>query len=212
MIIDQISEIVNFPDPFWLEHGEQIRTIREVLETPKTRVGEEILKSVFDQPVFMVYNRLHPIFSSLVTLAEYDEIGKAEGKSYFSESLNQRIILKAMKLLIEDKIKFPYSEEEKKKYEDYRKFFEGVTLRLGQLDKQIQTDQRPPNFVNSLAIIISQETTKLKGVENFGINMEGARKKIADYLPQLAQIDDGGILSEIKARLERPLVGQPQNK
>jgi hypothetical protein len=212
MIIDQISEIVNFPDPFWLEHGEQIRTIREVLETPKTRVGEEILKSVFDQPVFMVYNRLHPIFSSLVTLAEYDEIGKAEGKSYFSEPLNQRMILKAIKLLIEDKIKFPYSEEEKKKYEDYRKFFEGVTLRLGQLDKQIQTDQRPPNFVNSLAIIISQETTKLKGVENFGINMEGARKKIADYLPQLAQIDDGGILSEIKARLERPLVGQPQDK
>ena len=117
-----------------------------------------------------------------------------------------------MKLLIEDKIKFPYSEEEKKKYEDYREFFEGVTLRLGQLDEQIQTGQRPPNFVNSLAIIISQETTKLKGVKNFGINMEGARKKIADYLPQLAQIDDGGILSEIKARLERPLVGQPQNK
>ena len=212
MIIDQISEIVNFPDPFWLEHGEQIRTIREVLETPKTRVGEEILKSVFDQPVFMVYNRLHPIFSLLVTLAEYDEIGKAEGKSYFSEPLNQRIILKAMKLLIEDKIKLPYSEEEKKKYEDYREFFEGVTLRSGQLDEQIQTGQRPPNFVNSLAIIISQETTKLKGVENFGINMEGARKKIADYLPQLAQIDDGGILSEIKARLERPLIGQPQDK
>ena len=89
MIIDQISEIVNFPDPFWLEHGEQIRTIREVLETPKTRVGGEILRSVFDQPVFMVYNRLHPIFSSLVTLAEYDEIGKAEGRSYFSEPLNQ---------------------------------------------------------------------------------------------------------------------------
>ena len=182
------------------------------METPKTRVGEEILKSVFDQPVFMVYNRLHPIFSSLVTLAEYDEIGKAEGKSYFSEPLNQRIILKAMKLLIEDKIKLPYSEEEKKKYEDYREFFEGVTLRSGQLDEQIQTGQRPPNFVNSLAIIISQETTKLKGVENFGINMEGVRKKIADYLPQLAQIDDGGILSEIKARLERPLIGQPQDK
>ena len=187
MVIDQISEIVNFPDPFWLEHGEQIRTIREVLETPKTRVGEEILKSVSVKPVFMVYNRLHPIFSSLVTLTEYDEIGKAEGKSYFSEPLNQRIILKAMKLLIEDKIKFPYSEEEKKKYEDYREFFEGVALRLDQLDKQIQTGQRPPTFANSLAIIISQETTKLKGVENFGINMEGVRKKIADYLPQLAQ-------------------------
>ncbi len=212
MAIDQISEIVDFPDPFWLEHGEQIRTIREVLETPKTRVGEEILKSVFDKPVFIVYNRLHPIFSSLVTLAEYDEIGKAGGKSYFSEPLNQRMILKAMKLLIEDKIKFPYSEGEKKKYEDYREFFEGVTLRLGQLDKQIQTGQRPPTFANSLAIIISQETTKLKGVENFGINMEGVRKKIADYLPQLAQIDDGGILSEIKAQLERPLVDQPQDK
>lgn len=214
MAIDQISEIVDFPDPFWLEHGEQIRAIRKVLETPKTRVGEEILKSVYDKPVFMVYNRLHPIFSSLVTLAEYDEIGKAEGKSYFSGSLNQIIILKAMKLLIEDKIKLPYSEEEKKKYEDYREFFEGVTLRLDQFDKQIQTGQRPPNFANSLAIIISQETTKLKGVENFDIDidMEGVRKKIADYLPQLAQIDDGAILCEIKAQLERPLVGQPQDK
>lgn len=119
-----------------------------------------------------------------------------------------------MKLLIEDKIKLPYSEEEKKKYEDYREFFEGVTLRLDQFDKQIQTGQRPPNFANSLAIIISQETTKLKGVENFDIDidMEGVRKKIADYLPQLAQIDDGAILCEIKAQLERPLVGQPQDK
>jgi len=45
MVIDQISETVNFPDPFWLEHGEQIRIIREVLETPKTRVGEEMTKS-----------------------------------------------------------------------------------------------------------------------------------------------------------------------
>lgn len=206
MTIDQIPEIINFPDSFWLEHGERIRTIRSVIESPKTRVGEEIQKNALNIPVFVVYNRLHPILSSLITLAEYDEIVKVEGKNYFSEPLNQRMVLRAIKLLVEDDIKFPYFGEEKRKYEDYRRFFEGVLSRLGQLDKQIQAGKKLPNVVNSLAMIISQETTKLKGVENFDINMERVRKKIADYLPQLAQIDDGKILSEIKDRLERALV------
>jgi len=206
MTVDQIPESTNFLDPFWLEHGERIRTVRKVIEAPKTRVGEEIQKNAFSNPVFVVYNRLHPIFSSLVTLAEYDEIGKAEGKSYFSEPTNQGIVLRAIKLLVEDSIKFPYPGEEKKKYEDYHKFFEGALSRLGQLDKQIQAGQKPPNFVNSLVMIISQETSKLRGVEDFSIKIEKIRERIADYLPQLAQVDNGKLLSGIQAQLEMPLV------
>lgn len=209
MVIDRISEIVDFPDPLWLEHGEQIRTVSKILQAPQTRAGEDMLKDVFNNPAVVVYNRLHPILASLITLAEYDEIGKHEGGSYFSEPINQRIVIKAIKLLVEDDIKFSYLWAEERKYEDYRRFFEGTLLRLGQLDKQIQAGQKLPNFVNSLAMIISQETTKLKGVESFVINMEGFRKGIADYLPQLAQIDDGKILSEIKAQLEGSLVCQP---
>jgi len=211
MTIDTKPEFVNFPDSFWLEHGEQIRTVRRVIDSPKTWAGEEIQKNALDNPVFMVYNRLHPIFSSLVTLIEYDEIGKAERKSYFSEPLNQEIILRAVKLLIEDKIKFPYSGEGKN-YDDYRQLFEGTLLRLGQVEKQIQAGQKFPNFVNSLVMIVSQETLKLKGVNNFGVDIAGVRKEIADYLPQLAQIDEGRVLLEIKAQLEGPLVGQPQDR
>lgn len=206
MVVDQRPESANFLDPFWLEHGKRIRTVRKVIEAPKTAVGEEIQKNAFSNPIFVVYNRLQPIFSSLVTLAEYDEIGKAEGKSYFSEPTNQGIVLRAIKLLVEDSIKFPYPGEEKKKYEDYHNFFEGAFSRLGQLDKQIQAGQKLPNFVNSLVIIISQETSNLKGVEDFGMKIERIRERIADYLPQLAQIDNGKLLSEIQAQLEMPLV------
>ena len=205
--LDQIPESTNFLDPFWLEHGERIRTVRKVIEAPKTRVGEEIQKNLFSSPIFVVYKRLHPIFSSLVTLVEYDEIGKAEGKSYFSGPTNQGIVLRAIKLLVEDSIKFPYPGEEKKKYEDYHKFFEGALFRLGQLDKQIQAGQKLPNFVNSLAMIISQETSKLKGVEDFSMKINRVRERIADYLPQLAQIDNGELLSGIQAQLEMPLAG-----
>lgn len=209
MVIDRISEIVDFPDPLWLEHGEQIRTVSKVLQAPQTRAGEDMLKDVFNNPVVVVYNRLHPILASLITLAEYDEIGKYEEESYFSEPIKQRIVIRAIKLLVEDDIKFSYLWAEEREYEDYRRFFEGTLLRLGQLDKQIQAGLKLPNFVNSLAMIISQETTKLKGVESFVINMEGFRKGIADYLPQLAQIDDGKILLEIKAQLEGSLICQP---
>jgi len=212
MAVDQIPESTNFPDSFWLEHGEQIRTVSKVIEAPKTRVGEEIQKNLFNNPIFMVYKRLHPIFSSLVTLVEYDEIGKAEGKSYFSEPTNQGIVLRAIKLLVEDSIKFPYSGEEKKKYEDYHKFFGGALSRLGQLDKQIQAGQKLPNFVNSLVMIISQETSKLKGLEDFGMKQVGMkieriRERIADYLPQLAQVNNGELLSGIQDQLEMPLAG-----
>ena len=206
MAVGQVTESGNFPDPFWFEHGEQIRAVRKVIEAPKTEVGEEILKNAFNIPFFVVYNRLHPILSSLVTLVEYDEIGKTEGKSYFSEPTNQGIVLRAIKLLVEDSIKFPSFGEEKKKYEDYHKFFEGALSRLGQLDKQIQAGQTPPNFVSSLVMIISQEISKLKGVEEFGIKTEKIRERIADYLPQLAQIDNGKILSGIQAQLEMPLI------
>lgn len=212
MAVDQIPESTNFLDPFWLEHGEQIRTVSKVIEVPKTLVGEEIQKNLSNNPIFMVYKRLYPIFSSLVTLVEYDEIGKAEGKSYFSEPTNQGIVLRAIKLLVEDSIKFPYHGEEKKKYEDYHKFFEEALSRLGQLDKQIQAGQKLPNFVNSLVMIISQKTSKLKGVEDFGMKIERIREKIADYLPQLAQIDNGELLSGIQAQLEIPLESSHRDK
>lgn len=206
MAVGQVTESGNFPDPFWLEHGEQIRTVRKVIEAPKTEVGKEVLKDALNIPFFVVYNRLHLIFSSLISLVEYDEIGKAEGESYFSEPTNQRMVLKAIKLLVEDSVKFPYFKEEKKTYEDYRPFFEGTLSRLGQLEEQIQAGQKPPNFINSLIVIVSQQTGKLKGVENFGIKIEKIREKIAAYLPQLAQVDNGETLAEIQAQLETPLV------
>ena len=55
-------------------------------------------------------------------------------------------------------------------------------------------------------MIISQETSKLKGVEDFGMKIERIRERIADYLPQLAQVDNGKLLSGIQAQLEMPLV------
>jgi len=212
MVVDQFTEETNFPDPFWLEYGEKIRAVREAIEAPKSRVGEQIAKGAFNNPVFIVYNRLSPIFASLIALVEYDEIGKAEGKDYFSVPTNQIIILKAFKLLVEDEVKFPYPEEEKKKYEDYRRFFEEILERLSELERQINNGQRFPNLVNSLGIVITQESGKLRGVSGFNIKMDEIRGKVRNYLPQLREIEGGKIFSEIKERIEGNLVNTPLSK
>lgn len=88
-------------DSFWLEYGEKIRQVRQIIESPKTSAGEEIKKNVLNYPIFRVYTRLSPIFDCLVTLIEYDEIGKKEGLNYFSQPENQRIVLKALGMLVE---------------------------------------------------------------------------------------------------------------
>lgn len=210
MTVSQNPESSSFIDPFWLEHREQIWQMRKAFEAPKTRVGEERLSDALNNPVLMVYHQLGPIFGSLVALLEYDEISKKEGKGYFSEPINQRMALKAFGVLVEDKIKIPCSPEEKKQYGDYRAFFEGVLTRFHQLETQIQAGGRLPNFVNSLVMTVSGESTKLKGVENFRINTEGIREKIARYLPELEKIGEGRILSEIKKQMTSALVSQAQ--
>jgi len=205
---DQNLESTSFPDQFLLEHGKQIRELTHVLESPKTNVGEACQNKLFNNPILMVYNRLHPLYSSFISLIEFDEIGKAEGKNYFSEPTNQIMVLKATNLLMEDGIKFPYDQKEgdKKVYSDYRGFFENTLQRLGQFEKQIENGQKTPNFVNSLAIIVSQEVNKMKGVENFVFNTDLVRKGVSEYLPELEKIEDGKILSEIRSRIESPLV------
>lgn len=207
MVVDQMLESTSFLDPFWLEHGKQIRLVSEVIEDPKTRVGKEIQKSLFNGLTLTAYNRLRPIFSSLITLTEYDEIGKAKGKNYFSGPVNQEIFLRSVKLLVEDSVKLPCSWGEQKKYDDYQEFFEGTLSRLKQLDKQILVSQGLPNFVNSLVMIISQETNKLRGQADFSIKMESIRKIISRYLSLLERVDNGKLLSMIQAELEMPLAG-----
>lgn len=204
---DLAIESVNFPDPFWLEHGDQIRKMNEYLEVPKTSAGELSHLTLFTKnPILKTYGQLNPIFFGVITLIECDEIGKFQEKNYFAESVNQEIALKATKLLIEDAIKRPYSSAEDKKYGDYRNFFEGSLFRLGQLGKQIQQGQILPNFVNSVAMIISQETNELGGIVDFDLETKKIRAKIADYLPQFAKIENGKLLSTVSSLLETSFV------
>lgn len=191
-------------DPIWFNYSEQIRSCRNILSKPLTLEGEKITVDVYKNPVFLVYTRLQPIFSGLINLIEAEEI---LGENFFKDKTRQRIILRAFGLLIEDQIKFPYSSDERKKYEDYRLFFESFLSRLKLLDRQIDEGIQLPNFVNSLIMVTSQLINNLNGVENFSIKTNEIRRRIKEYLPQLSNIDEGKILEEIKNRWQQALVG-----
>lgn len=202
MLFDEDRDFFLSLDPFWLEHQGQIRQVKRAIEAPKTRVGEEILKDALNNTIFVVYNRLNPVLGSLMALLEYDEIFKAEVSNYFSDPQNQRIILKALGIIVESEIKVGYLPGERKKYGDYLPFFEGVLSRFHQYEEQIQAGTgQPVNFVNSLIVIVSQEISKLKGVRNFGVGIEGIRSKIKDYLPALKEIDEGRMFMETREQL-----------
>lgn len=196
------QEFIFSLDPFWLEYQGQIRQLKRAIEAPKTRVGEEILKDALNNTIFVVYNRLNPVLGSLIALLEYDEIFRAEGSNYFLDPKNQRIVLKALGIVVESKIKVDYLPEEKKNYGDYQPFLEEVLFRFHQYEEQIQAGTgQPVNFVNSLIVIVSQEISKLKGVRNFGVGIEGIRSKIKDYLPTLKETDEGRMFMKIREQM-----------
>jgi len=194
-------------DPFWVEHASQIRKIEPAIKAPKTRIGKKILKEdSFNNPIFKAYNRLSPLFGSIVAIIEYDVISKAEGRDYFSGQTNQRMVLRAFNMRVEEVIKSPYFQEEAKKYEDYRSFFEGIISGFRQLENQIQSGGPLPDFINSLVLVFSREVTKIEGIENFKINTPGIRNKVKNYLPELRKKGYGEeTLSAIKESIESAL-------
>ncbi len=195
-----------FPEKlsFWLNR-EKIYQTKEAISVPNTQAGEEISSEGFRNLTLRHYNRLHPIFNALISLVEYEEISKTENENYFSNPENQRIILKALGLLAEDVIKRPYSEQEEKKYDDYRPFFDFFLGRLRKLEEQIN-EKGLPNFIDSLAIAFGEGVFQLRRVKNFRIKMEKIRKKITDYLPYLKKIENGKIFEEIKRKIKEIVV------
>lgn len=199
---EQGIEISLILDPFWLEHGEEIRQATEAIGFPKTRVGEEEWGNALNNSIFQVYQRLYHIYGSLLALVEYDEVAKREKLDFFSDPANQRIVLKAMGLLIEDEIKDYYPTHEEKKYKDYRRFFEVMLNELKVFDSLIQAGVKFPSFVDSLIIRFNHGVNEgFKRGENLSLETSEIRKKIADYLPQLEEIEEGEVLGAIKDQL-----------
>ena len=199
---DHGLEIQNNVDPFWLEHRQQIDQVREAIVCPNTLVGESRLQICLRNPVFQIYNRIYPIFGSLIALLEYDEIAKRDNSSYFSEPTNQRIMLKSLGLVIEDGIKAPYSSKDTKSFKDYRRFYQGMVKDLHSLDANVEKGIKYPNFVNSLAMIFTHRVNEeLEGVDNYDPKIASVRKDVADYLPQLAEIENGKNLETMKKKL-----------
>ena len=199
---DSPEHLVAKLDPIWLEKGTDIRLCREVINCPQMRAGEGVYNDALLNTVFVAYNRLPLVYGSLIALIEYDEIFKRSGNDFFSNPENQRVVLRALGLIVESSIKLPYGDEEIKNYSDHQPFLNGYSKKLRGLDQSIERGNKPPiNFVNTLLMFFQQEVNKLKGVENFSVNVEKARMAIANDLPELAKLDDGRILGEIKNRL-----------
>ena len=135
---DQPPELLKFHlDPFWLEHQKNIGEIKKAIERPQTKAGEEAWIDALNKPVFRVFNRTHPIFGSLISVLEYEQIGRRAGKEYFSGIEKQRMVLRALGLLIEDSVKYPYSSNEITTYKDYQRFFGKILDRFRAVDSQI---------------------------------------------------------------------------
>jgi len=187
-------------DPYWVNYGRNIRELVKLISSPHTQAGEEELKSFWDYPEIRNYPPVHSIIGMWIALVEYEEIGKKEGRDYFSDPINQIITLKAFKFSIESEIKTEF-------YDDlYKSFFEGILKRLNQLEEQIKEGTKLPNFLNSLGMIVSQEVENLIGRGVFDMRMDKIRGEIREYLSELIELDGGQIFSEIQKGIESVLI------
>lgn len=212
-MIDNQEPILIGLDPVWSRESQVIRKVSKMISSgPRTRVGEEIKREILlKSSIFQAYPRLGEVFDALISLTEFDEIGKLH-ELVFNDSKNQQIVLRAFGLLIEDVIKAQYLPEEEKSYDDYRPFFEGLLRRLKGLDLIIEGKKPLPNFIASLFLVTSQEVNKLGGIYNFSLNYEIISKRIKNYLPELNNIDQGEIFRAIKDQMEEALKKTSSNQ
>jgi hypothetical protein len=187
-------------DPYWVNYGRNIRELVKLISSSHTQAGEKELKSFWDYPEIRNYPPVHSIIGMWIALVEYEEIGKKEGRDYFSGPINQIITLKAFKFSIESEIKTEF-------YDDlYKSFFEGILKRLNQLEEQIKEGTKLQNFLNSLGMIVSQEVENLIGRGVFDMRMDKIRGEIREYLSELIELDGGQIFSEIQKGIESVLI------
>lgn len=202
---NQRLEATSFIDPFWVEHGQDIRQMKDVIISPQTQAGKNWLQQSEKNTVLQTYKRLQPILASLVCLVEYGEIEKAVDGDYFADPLNQRMTLRSFSLLIDQSITSPYEPNEQKGFADYRPFFEGMLKNLRGVDLNIQNGHRYQNFINSLfTIFLQQVNNGLEGVDNFDLSTNKLRNELNELiesLPKLRGLEEGQILRGIRSQL-----------
>jgi len=188
-----------FLDPIWLKYRSNIDSVKSFLSVPKTEAGEKLCKDIWKNSVFREYNRLQPIFAGLISLVEIENILKGNNKEFTKNPLDQIIILKAFKILIEDTLKDDYDYyTEKKGFTDYQFFFESIIDDLNRLEKNIKNKIRYSDLINTLFAIFIEEVNKLPEANNFRISIKKIRKKIARYIPHLNNIDEINLKNNIQ--------------
>ena len=183
-----------FIDPFWLRQSQAILRIREAIGFPKTKIGEKITVNNQGTLIFLTYNRLSDIFASLVCLMEYDEIFTFLNDGFFHNPLNQRVLVRAFSLAVEDAVKFPVKPGEARVYGDYQPFLNGIFRTLKSYDFQVEKGTVYPNIVNSLVMAFSQSANELPGVSSFQVMNDNIREQIRGYIPVYAGINSGQLL------------------
>ena len=173
-------------NPIWVEHEKSISLLKEAIKTPKTEGGEKIMKEISKTTIIETYPRLAPILSGLVSLMEYDELGRKEKVSYFAEPTTQLIVQTAFRLLVEQTINSQYEKGEKG-YKDYRDFYNQFIESSRGLDRAINFNSGLPNLVDSIAMIVSHSFRSLEGVSEFEIEIKTARKIISESLQKSGQ-------------------------
>jgi len=173
-------------NPIWVEHEKSISLLKEAIKTPKTEGGKKIMKQISKTTIIETYPRLAPILSGLVSLMEYDELGRKEKVSYFAEPTTQLIVQAAFRLLVEQTINSQYEKGEKG-YKDYRDFYNRLIKNSKGLDLAINLNSCLPNLVDSIAMIVNHSFWSLEGVSGFEIEIKTARKIISESLQKLRQ-------------------------
>lgn len=193
MEMEQPVDLSYIVDPFRMESGirERIDLLYEALSGPWTMVGERLVQDQLENTVFQVYDRTMPVFVALVTLIEFDEIERYFRGDFFRKGENQRLVVKALALKVEESMTELSFEGERKGYYDYQNYYQGLIRQLKALDDQVRQGTSYPNIINSLTMIYSNNMKKLRGTSSFNINVDLIRKRIADYIPALQRHDDG---------------------
>lgn len=166
-------------NPFWVENGSRIRKIVGTIAHPRTEEGKKLFNSTSSYQIFQSYPRLHPIYGAIIRLAEEDEIDKRTNNgNYFSDPNNQRVVLKAFGLFVEQSIMRKTLPLEKG-YDYYKGFFEKMRKQLIQADSQIQKGEKSSDLVPLLTLTFFNEISSLYSSPDFEVGIGVIRREVA---------------------------------
>ncbi len=200
-----VQEIIRkgYTDSTWVEHRQEIENFVKIIcssDRPTTNKGRMLLKNTSGNHFFQYYSRLIPIFGSLLSLIELNQVDKMDGHGFFASPENQKMAIRAMGFVVEDAVKKPIKGE-KVGYNGYIEFFKKHSAGSRVIDSRIETGNRYNDIVDALSVnFLSSILEGIPGCKSFNIDLESLSQGIRRDLSSMEK--------EVREKIISPLINK----